>query len=207
MKRNKWLRMLSAAIAAIMLVIIGGGLQVLAKNITIKPGDIYKAADLFDKTSDFSDLTINQNQTTYESEWGKPFGEFSTLTLANYPKYAKGIDVNAELTYNFKSNCSYTLYMFLIEYNNRYPNVYLDNTQLINGNNLTGTKIGTSTALNRSITIIPVDLSKDLDKQDIEITEGEHIIKLTPPANNNVVGVIAVTLVSSVQRYILNAHR
>lgn len=185
MKIKKLLSFITAA-AISASCFVGMAVSASAKTISNASVDtIYKAADLCEKTSTNDTMDFDSTKADAYAAIGAPFGDSSSFTPTNYPAVAQNADANATLTYNIETAGTYTFSMLVLEYNNRYPVVTLDNgeTPVLDGSTLTGQpKYGNG--FGRQYTILQVGL---------KLTEGKHTISWVP-ASGRIQGLFAVVL-------------
>lgn len=175
-----------------------GGISVQAKETTAEIGRIYNSNEIFPASGNTETITINSSMKDYYDNTLKaPFGDFEEINNTKFPKQTSANSTNtyindtdgsgSSLKYTVSTEGNYTFSVFVLEYDNRYPNIYVDGVQKIDGNHLSGLynySIGTYGTNGQKLAIIQVPLEN--------LSAGTHTIKFSN--DDQVRGVIAAVL-------------
>lgn len=179
-----------------------GGISVQAKETTAKVGQIYMSNEIFPASGSTKTIEVDSSKADYYNNTLKaPFGKFEDITSTNFPRQTGGDTTNtyindsdgsgSTLNYTVSTEGDYTFSVLVIEYDYRYPDIYVDNDLKVDGGQLSIPKeehIGTYDS-SRSLALIQVPLR--------DLSAGSHAVKFK--AANSVVGVIAVVLTNDAE--------
>ena len=188
MRKSKFLSLLLALAVMTTMLLVPPPDTVLAAGATIDDAQldtIYTAEQFNSSTSSLTYDKMNQDAKVDYEILGKPFGEFEEIQN-KYKEYVSGNNATGTLKYNFDKAGYYNFYMLLVEYDNKYPSVYLDDTVVFEGDNASSLVKYAGFVGGRSLTIANVSIGI--------LNPGDHTIQLT---DNSTQGLYAVKLVYS----------